>query len=73
MAGTFAQGTKWNVGDTTGKDDAGTSVALPTDMTSGSGAPSGVPKGLPVYVDTANHKLYAYVASAWVAISGANS
>lgn len=76
MAGTFRQGTKWNVGDTTGKDDSGATVSLPSDLTnagSGSGVPSSAPTGSPIYINTANNKLYAWTGSAWVAISGANT
>ena len=65
----------WQVGDATGHDDAGQSAAIPgASAQSGSGDPSGAPSGLaPFYVDTSNHKLWAWTGSAWVAISGANT
>lgn len=64
----------WQVGDSTGHNDAGQTVAVPgNQVSSGTAAPSGAPSGSPFYVNTTNNKLYAWTGSAWVAISGANT
>lgn len=65
----------WNVGDSVGHDDAGQSATIPGPAAqAGSGVPSGAPTGLsPFYVNTDNHKLFAWTGTAWVAISGANT
>lgn len=73
----------WNAGETYGRDQSGASVtisgALPhpetDDVTFGNGAPTDAPaynKG-PIYVNSANHKLYAWDGSNWIPASGFNT
>lgn len=64
----------WAVGET-GHAPGGAAADVPgPKVQTGAGVPSGAPTGgSPFYVDTANHKLYAYTGAAWVAVSGANT
>lgn len=59
----------WNVGDTTGRDITGGTVALPVGPTvvgAGSAVPTAAPAGAPLYVDTDNDDLYVWTGAAWL-------
>lgn len=84
MAGQISDdGVIWVAGEMYGKDEKGASVtisgALPhpetDDITFAAGAPVDAPaynKG-PFYVNSSNHKLYAWDGSVWVPASGFNT
>lgn len=69
MAGSINDnGVFWNVGDTTGRDNAGVSTAIPLGGSIGSGtaAPTAAPSGIPLYWDTdTTDNLYIWVGTAW--------
>lgn len=76
MAGdTDSDSVLWNIGDATGKAPGGASASIPGPAVQvGSGVPSGAPTGgSPLYINTANNKLYAWTGSEWLATSGANT
>lgn len=64
----------WKVGET-GHDVAGQAATVPgPKVQAGSGAPSGAPSGgSPIYINTANNKIYAWTGAAWIAVSGFNT
>lgn len=74
---TTANSVIWSPGETTGRSAQGVDgVAIPGDVvaaTFSSGAPSAAPSGSPIYVNTANHKLYAWDGTVWVPVSGFNT
>lgn len=84
MAGQISDdGVIWVAGETYGKDETGTLVTIsgslphPTtdDITFASGAPTSAPafnKG-PLYVNSANHKMYAWDGASWIPASGFNT
>jgi len=84
MAGTISDnGVIWVAGETYGKDEQGASVtisgSLPhpeiDDITFAAGVPTDSPaynKG-PFYMDSNNHKIYAWNVDHWVPASGFNT
>lgn len=83
MAGISENATIYVAGETQGRDESGAVVTLSAELsdqllsavTFASGVPSGAPaanKG-PLYINSANHKLYAWDGAVWVPASGFNT
>jgi fructose 1,6-bisphosphatase len=73
----------WVAGEASGKDETGATVTISTALadsllsavTFAAGVPSGAPADNtgPLYINSANHKLYAWDGSVWVPASGFNT
>jgi len=83
MAGISENAVIWVAGEATGRDESGASVTIATSLqdsllgaaTVAAGVPSGAPaadKG-PIYVNSANHKMYVWDSAAWIPVSGFNT
>jgi hypothetical protein len=80
MAGTIGNGgIFWNVGDTTGRDDAGVAQPIPVSAAdeakvhTGTDTPTATPTGAPFYIKTPADDLYVWVTNTWVGPYGLSS
>lgn len=77
MAGTISSDGKiWNVGDTTAKNNAGGTAAIPGDNATiivSTAVPTASPDGLGISLNSATNRLYVWDGDSWVAASGANT